>query len=153
MSSEKPKTLAPNSEIADIDRLIMIWANQFPEIPEDVPLIRYEYMAAKTVGLAISSVQGAYITKKYICGGHQAEYSFEVHYQIAPPGTSDDKRLSAVELLNSFGDWAQNNLPDIGEGRRAVRVEVTSRAAYLGNTEDKYEDYLIPLKLTYEVNV
>lgn len=151
MSTEKPKTLAPNAEIADIDRLIMIWANQFPDIPENIALIKYEYMAAKTVGIAISTVQGAYITKKYICGGHQAEFSFEVHYQIAPPGASDSKRLEAVELLNGFGDWAQFHLPDIGDGRRAIRMEPTSRAAYLGRTSDEYEDYLIPLKLTYEV--
>jgi hypothetical protein len=153
MNSEKPKILASNAESTDIDRCIMVWANQFPRIPSGITLIKYEYIAAKTVGLAVSAVQGAYITKKYICGGHEGEYSFELHYQIAPPGTSDSKRLDAVELLNSFGDWARENLPDIGEGRKPIRMDITSRAAYLGRTNDLYEDYLIPLKLTYEVNV
>ena len=103
--------------------------------------------------MALSSVQGAVITKKYICGGYQAEYSFEIHYQIAPPGTSDDTRLKAVEALNKFADWANTQHPDIGEGRRALRVETTAFASYLGATSDKYEDYMVPLKLTYEVNV
>jgi hypothetical protein len=153
ISKEKPVMLASSSEKADLDRLMLIWANQFPGIPENVDLIKYEYFAAKTVGMALSSVQGAVITKKYICGGYQAEYSFEVHYQIAPPGTSDDKRLKAVETLNKFADWAQTQRPNIGEGRRALRVETVALASYLGATNDQYEDYIVPLKLIYEVNI
>lgn len=152
ISKEKPVMLAPGREKTDLDRLMLIWANRFTDIPANVELIKYEYFAAKTVGMALSSVQGAVITKKYICGGYQAEYSFEVHYQIAPPGTSDDKRLKAVETLNKFADWAQTQRPDIGEGRRAIRVETTAFASYLGKTNDQYEDYIVPLKLIYEVN-
>ena len=151
--NNKPVTLASSSEKADLDRLMMIWANQFPDLPDDIVLIKYEYFAAKTVGMALSSVKGATITKKYICGGYQAEYSFELHYQISPPGTSDDKRLQAVELLNKFADWAQTQRPDIGENRRAIRIEASAFASYLGATSDQYEDYYVPLKLTYEVNV
>ena len=153
ISKEKPVMLASSSEKADLDRLMLIWANRFPGIPENVDLIKYEYFAAKTVGMALSSVQGAVITKKYICGGYQAEYSFEIHYQIEPPGTSDDKRLKTVEVLNKFADWAQTQRPDIGEGRRALRVETTAFASYLGVTNDQYEDYIVQLKLIYEVNV
>ncbi len=153
ISKEKPVMLASSNEKADLDRLMLIWANRFPGIPENVDLIKYEYFAAKTVGMALSSVQGAVITKKYICGGYQAEYSFEIHYQIEPPGTSDDKRLKTVEVLNKFADWAQTQRPDIGEGRRALRVETTAFASYLGVTNDQYEDYIVQLKLIYEVNV
>ena len=153
ISKEKPVMLASSNEKADLDRLMLIWANRFPGIPENVDLIKYEYFAAKTVGMALSSVQGAVITKKYICGGYQAEYSFEIHYQIEPPGTSDDKRLKTVEVLNKFADWAQTQRPDIGEGRRALRVETTAFASYLGVSNDQYEDYIVQLKLIYEVNV
>ena len=127
ISKEKTVTLASSVEKSDLDRLVLIWANKCPNIPD--------------------------ITKKYICGGYQAEYSFEIHYQIAPPGTSDDTRLKAVEALNKFADWANTQRPDIGEGRRALRVETAAFASYLGATSDKYEDYMVPLKLTYEVNV
>ncbi len=154
MSTEKKTySLASSGEKEDLDRLMLAWANKFPDMPADVMLIKYEYFGAKTVSMALSSVQGAVITKKYICGGYQAQYSFEVHYQIAPPSASDDKRLKAVEVLNGFADWAQTQRPDIGEGRRALRVEATALASYLGATSDQYEDYYVPLKLTYEVNV
>ena len=153
MDSNKGFALASGSEKMELDRCMLVWANQFPDIPDNISLIKYEYFAAKTVAMALSSVQGAVITKKYICGGYQAEYSFEVHYQIAPPGTSDDKRLNAVEVLNKFADWACSNSPDIGEGRRALSVKTTAFASYLGATSDLYEDYMVPMKLTYEVNV
>lgn len=152
-SKEKNKGPITASEKNDLDRLMLAWANTFPGIPENVMFIKYEYFAAKTVGMALSAVQGSYITKRYITGGYQAEYAFEVHYQIAPPGENDSKRLQAVELLNAFGDWAETQRPGIGEGRSVVRVRVTDRANYLGATDDHYEDYLIQLKLIYEVNV
>lgn len=152
MSSDKRIPVAA-SERNDIDRLMLAWANAFPGIPENVMLIKYEYFAAKTVGMALSSVNGATVTKRYICGGHVAEYNFEVHYQIAPPIASDNKRLTAVEILNEFGEWAESNWPDIGDGRSVLRLQTVSGASYLGATSDLYEDYVIPLKLTYEVNV
>lgn len=147
------RKLASASEQEDLDRRVLEWANQFPDIPENVPVIKYEHFASKTVGMALSAVQGAYITKKYIAGGYQAEYSFEIHYQIAPTGASDNKRLEAVELLNTFASWAETQLPDIGDGRNPMAIETTSRASYLGATSDEYEDYMIPMKLIYEVNV
>lgn len=147
---EKQIMLASGSEKTDIDRLMLIWANQFPDIPDNIPVIKYEYFAAKTVGMALSSVQGAVITKRYICGGHMAEYDFELRYQIAPTDTSDDKRLQAVELLNSFADWAQSNKPDIG-ARQVVSLRQTALASFIGQTEDRYEVFALPMKLTYEV--
>lgn len=149
----KERELISAAEHNDLDRLVLAWANQFPDIPTSVMSIKYEYFAAKAVGMCLSSVQGSYITRRYITGGYEAEYSFEAHYQIAPAGASDEKRLKAVELLNAFGAWAESERPDIGEGRRALRVEATGRANYLGVTSDEYEVYMIPLKLTYEVNV
>lgn len=151
--NDKAKRLISTAEQADLDRLMLEFVNQFPDIPEDVPVIKYEHFASKTVGMALSAVQGSFITKKYICGGYQAEYAFEVHYQIAPTGASDDKRLKAVELLNAFAAWAEVQRPDIGDGRVALGIEAVSRASYLGATSDGYEDYMVQLKLKYEVNV
>lgn len=151
--NSKEKKLISAAEHNDLDRLMLAWANQFPDIPESVMGVKYEYFAAKAVGMWLSSVQGSYNTKKFITGDYQAEYAFEIHYQIAPAGASDEKRLKAVELLNAFGAWAEAERPDIGDSRKALRVECTSRANYLGATSDGYEDYVIPLKLIYEVNV
>lgn len=50
---------------------------------------------------ALSTIQGTYITRRYILGGYQAEYQFKLIYRIKP-GDSIDKRLEADELLNHF---------------------------------------------------
>lgn len=151
MATEKPRSPITAGEKNGIDREMMIWANTFPYIPDGIMLVNYEYFAAKTVGMGLSTVQGAYITKRYIYGGHIAEYDFEVHYQIDPSGKSNDSRLTAVEVLNAFGEWAEGNWPDLGAGKRTISLQATSGASYLGATSDYYEDYMIPMKLTYEV--
>ena len=102
--------------------------------------------------MALSTIQGTYITRRYILGGYQAEYQFKLIYRIKP-GDSNDKRLEADELLNHFGDWARKNLPDLGEEIRALRVEPTTQSSKFAAYEDGYEDYQILMKLTYEVGV
>lgn len=145
------KKLISTAEHNDLDRLMLAWANQFPDIPETVMSISFEHFASKAVNMILSPV-GA--TKKTdILGNYTVEYPFELHYQIAPTGSSDDKRLKANELLNAFGAWAETEKPDLGNGRAVLRVEATAYANYLGVTNDEYEEYMIPLKLTYEVNV
>ena len=100
--------------------------------------------------MSLETVQGTRITKRYILGGYQAEYSFRLVYRIHPDN-SNDMRLDAEELLNRFGDWASKNLPDLGEGVTARRVEQTTQSAKHVAYTDGDEDYQIMMKLTYEV--
>lgn len=130
-----------------------VWVNTFPEKP--VGIIKYEFLnieQGEETAMALSTIQGTYITKRFILGGYQAEYQFKLIYRIKP-GKSNDKRLEADELLNHFGDWARNQNPDLGDGIRALRVEPTTQSSKFAAYEDGYEDYQILMKLTYEVNV
>lgn len=152
---ERPKVLAAAAEVQTISRSMLVWANTFPDKP--VAIINYEFLdvdMAKPdeVGMTLSTIPGTYITSKYILGGYQAEYQFEMLYRIKP-GDSIDARLEAVELLNRFGDWARTHKPELGEGIRALRVEPTTQAAKLAAFENGYEDYQILMRLTYEVGV
>lgn len=152
---EKPRMLAAAEEVDKISRSMLVWANTFPEKP--VYIIKYEFLTVGDVtgdetAMALSTIQGTYITRRYILGGYQAEYQFKLIYRIKP-GDSNDKRLEADELLNHFGDWARKNLPDLGEEIRALRVEPTTQSSKFAAYEDGYEDYQILMKLTYEVGV
>ena len=105
--NEKPHMLAAAEEVDKISRSMLVWANTFPENPVDI--IKYEFLSADQgdeTGMALSTIQGTYITKRFILGGYQAEYQFKLIYRIKP-GRSNDKRLEADELLNHFGDWAR----------------------------------------------
>ena len=134
---------------------MLVWANTFPDNP--VAVIKYEFLdiddaAGDETAMALSTIQGTYITRQYIVGGYQAEYQFKLISRIKP-GNSNNKRLQADEMLNCFGDWARTQKPDLGEGINALKVEPTTQSSKFAAYEDGYEDYQILMKLTYEVGV
>lgn len=102
MDAEKQKRLVSAEEEQDISRKMMIWANSFSD--DDIPAatINYEFLAADSASMALSTIQGAYITRKFILGGHEAEYQFKIIARIKP-GNSNDKRLKCDAMLNRFG--------------------------------------------------
>ena len=138
------------AEESQVSRKLLVWLNTYPEKPVD--LIRFEFLPADTTAMAMSTIQAAYILKKYILGGYKAEYQFKLIYRIKP-GNSNDKRLKADELLDAFGDWTIGQRPDIGEGKTVVSVEPTTRSSLFAVYENGDEDHQILMKLTYEVNV
>lgn len=146
----KQKKLVSAEEEQDISRKMMIWANSFSDDDMPAATINYEFLAADSASVALSTIPGTYITQKYILGGHEAEYQFKIIARIFP-GTSNDKRLKADAMLNRFGDWAMQNDPDLGDGIIVQSMEVTSRAALLYPYKDGSEDHQILMKMTYEV--
>ena len=138
------------AEEYQVSRKLLVWLNTYPEKPVD--LIRFEFLPADTTAMAMSTIQAAYILRKYILGGYKAEYQFKLIYRIKP-GNSNDKRLKADELLDALGDWTIGQRPDIGEGKTVVSVEPTTRSSLFSVYENGDEDHQILMKLTYEVNV
>ena len=145
---EQSNITIPAAEEDQISRKMLVWLNTFPQKPVDV--IRFEFLPADSAAMAMSTIQAAYIVKKYILGGYQAEYQFKVIYRIKP-GNSNDKRLKADELLNALGDWALTQTPDIGTGRRVIRVEPTTRSSLFAMYDNGDEDHQILMKMNYEV--
>lgn len=152
-SENKPVLLVAKTEEDQISRNMVIWANTFPNIPENLSgdiSINFEYLVADYPCMALSTIQSTYIVKRYILGGYQAEYQFKLIYRIKP-GKSIDKRLSADELLNSFGYWAKNERPYIGENMQVLRIETITRSSMFAVYENGDEDHQILMKMTYEV--
>lgn len=150
MGSEKQRKLVSAEEEQDIARKMMIWANTFSDDDMPAATINYEFLAADSASMALSVIQGAYITRKYILGGHEAEYQFKIIIRIKPSG-SNDKRLKADAVLNRFGEWAMQNHPNLGDGIRVRDVEISSRAAVFAVYDGGWEDHQILMKMTYEV--
>lgn len=154
-SENKPVLLVEKSEEDQVSRNMVIWANTFPGLPDDLSgdiAINFEYLMADFPCMALSTIQSTYILKRYIMGGYQAEYQFKIIYRIKP-GKSIDKRLKADELLDRFGDWARTQRPYIGDNMRVLRIEASTRSSMFAVYENGDEDHQILMKMTYEVNV
>lgn len=148
---EQNKKAVSAAEEDQVSRKLLVWLNTFPDKPVD--LIRFEFLPEDTTAMALSTIQAAYIVRKYILGGYEAEYQFKVIYRVKP-GNSNDKRLKADELLNALGDWAAAHTPqNMGDGRRVIRIEPTTRSSMFGMYENGDEDHQILMKMNYEVNV
>lgn len=148
--NKPPVAFVEQAEEDKLSRKVMVWVNKFPGIPPEVDTIRYETLKDDVTSMALSTIQGAYITRRYILGGHEAEYQFKVIYRIKP-GNSMDARLKADELLDKLGVWASRNKPDLGEGIRALRVTPTTQSSLYAIYENGDEDHQILMKMTYEV--
>lgn len=144
------RVLVTAEEEQTISRAMMAWVNGWSGLPDTIIRVDFEQLAADKPSMALSTVQGAYITRRYITGGHQGEYQFQLIYRIKP-GNSNDKRLKADELLNAFEDWAVANLPDLGNNVRVIRLEPNTRSSMLAVYENGDEDHQILMKLVYEV--
>ena len=146
---EKIKKAVSAAEGDQVSRKLLVWLNTYAELPVDI--IRFEFLSADTSAMAMSTIQAAYIVRRYITGGYVAEYQFKIIYRVKP-GNSNDKRLKAEELLNAIGDWATGKRPDIGTGKRVVSLEPTTRSSLFAVYENGDEDHQILMKMNYEVN-
>lgn len=149
--SEQPKRPVPAAEEDQVSRKLLVWLNTFPGLP--VERIFFEFLPAGAAAMALSTIQAAYIVRRYILGGYEAEYQCKLIYRINP-GSSTDRRLKADELLNAIGDWASSQPPpEIGQGRTVRRIEAASRSSLFAVYENGDEDHQILMKMNYEVNV
>ena len=132
-----------------ISRVLLSWLNEYPGLPVR---INYEFLGDGVPSMALSSIQGATKTKRYITGGYDAQYQFKLIYRVQP-GVSNDSRLSADEDLDAIGDWAcsRADLPDLGVGISCLRIESNARSSLFGRYENGDEDHQILMTMTYEV--
>lgn len=145
------KKTVPASEEDQLSRNLLIWINSFQNLPENIELVRFEYLPADVEAMALSTIQAAYVTQKFILGGYRAEYQFKLIYRVKP-GTSNDKRLKADEVLNEIADFMTTEPPpDIGEGKQVMSIEATTRSSVFAIYENGDEDHQILMKLNYEV--
>lgn len=142
-------TYLSNAETDKISRALLSWLNQFPNKP--VTVINYEYLDADNIGMALSTIQGAYKIRQYITGGYQAQYQFKIIYRLQPITNND--RLSADELLNELADWAayREEKPSLGIGRRNIKITCNARSSLFAAYDDGSEDHQILMTMNYEV--
>lgn len=131
-----------------VSRALLIWLNQYPDKP--VGRIEFEFLG-KANGMSLSTVTASYKTEEYITGAYDAQYQFAILYRVSPETSGD--RLNAAEILDTLGRWAEErrDLPPLGEGMTATRIERNSTGSLIARYDDNTEDYQILMNLLYEV--
>lgn len=148
MEKNIKKFVAPE-EVAQVERGVVKWLNTCELKP--VLAIRYEYLKDDAAGMCISTIQGAFKTRQYICGGYQAQYQFKIIYRNQAGDTSE--MIGADEILNAIGAWCEVHAKEIelGEEYSVVKVTRDSLSSLFAVYEDGSRDNQILLTLTYEV--
>lgn len=144
----RPSALTPRAEQDQISRAILLWLNTWPGRPADVTVIGFEALADDKPGMALSTIQGAYLTKRYLRGGYRAVYQYKVIYRVQPSTTGG--RLKGDETLDALADWCISSpLPVIGAGRQPIEMACNARASLFARYENGDEDHQIIMTLTY----
>lgn len=147
---EKEITYVSGLEQEQIARALLNWLNRYREFPDLVKKIEMEYLSRNT-SMGLFAVTAAYKTREYISGAYEAQYQFALQYRTAP--ANSNQRLNAIEALGSLAAWAerQEDLPDLGAGKRALSIERNSPPIMVDRHEDGNEDYQILMAMDYEV--
>lgn len=134
-------------EEQQVSRAILLWLNGYTSKPVNV---KFEYLPKDGIGLALAAAQAPMIIQSYVDGSYEAQYQFSIIHRCQP--IDDDERLSAEEMLNSFGDWCESTAPpSLGEGKTVTEIKKSTSASILARYEDGSEDYNIQMTLQYEV--
>ena len=139
------RELVSASQNSDIERAVLAWLNSCPLKPHKV---EYSYLG-KVSGICIGTIQSAFKTRKYIYGGYMAQYQFELRYRLI--AANADERISADELLNSIGEWMENNIPTPPDGINWWKPNRTTGAAPDMAYDNGAEDHTIQITINYEV--
>ena len=122
------------------------------------PVIGWLYFNATpmiTGAVAMNSVPGNRVVKKFINGSMQKELVFAIDMvcNYDNQGTSDIN-MNAMDEVNNFADWvdklSSTDYPDFGEYNSITKIEVlTNVPSLLVNTEQQLGKYQFQVKITY----
>lgn len=154
MKQMKKLSAVPVSESSKVYRSIKEWLDTYPNKPAE--RMDYEFLP-EDGGLTFAiSNQGVLKTHEYILGGYEAQCQFSILYRVAC-ATNDD-RMKADEILNSYGEWCEQNIATLviaappESTARPIKCMRNTESALLAR-EMGIEVHSIALILNYEVNV
>ena len=154
MKEMKKLSAVPVSESSKVYRAIKEWLDTYSDKPAD--RMDYEYLP-EDGGLTFTiNNQGVLKTREYILGGYEAQCQFNIVYRVIC--ATNDERMKADEVLNSYGEWCEQNVATLAipqpEGSVAKPLKcMRSTESALMARENNVEIHSISLILTYEVNV
>ena len=116
----------------------------------------YEFLPEGGVLTFAISNQGVLKTREYILGGYEAQCQFNIMYRVVC--ATNDERMKADEVLNSYGEWCEQNTATLviaapeNSTARPIRCNRSTESAMIAR-DNNVEIHSILMILQYEVNV
>lgn len=149
IKKEQVRETVPSYEQEQVSRGLLVWLNQYPQFPAGVKRFGFEFLEEDKPCMALSTIPGSYIIKRYVGGDYLAAYQFKLIYRGQP--TTDGDRLKMDEVLDAAADWAarRRDRPGIGEGKQVQRITVNARSSLFGRYDNGDEDHQVLMTMTY----
>ncbi|MCE9656518.1 chloramphenicol resistance protein [Clostridium celatum] len=114
--------------------------------------INVDYLDDDSTTYSIEEVPCEPIIKKYLNGDTKRQYDF-IFASRESYGPDVFQNIENSGFYEDFASWIEeesfnNNLPDLGEGREPIKIEV-STTGYAFQTDINQARYQIQLKLIY----
>lgn len=111
--------------------------------------IKLEELDLESPSMMLQQLPGAVKETIYIDGSYIGAWPFAVYIHLQADDTKS--RLSAIKRLNELNEWFNETaLPDLGETRKANKIEMTSLPSMISDNDDGTEDYQVLFKLEYK---
>jgi len=115
--------------------------------------INVDFLPEDPVTFSVDVTPVTPVIRRYITGLTLRQFSFVLATR-AYYGAELRQQLDNLGLFEEFAEWveAQNragNFPDLGEGRRVTKLEVTT-SGYVFAEDAEYARYQIQCRLLYE---
>lgn len=139
-----------------IETLVDYFSN-CPLIAELSSSIKVDFLTEKGKSFSIEPMPTNSRTRTYIGGGEERQYAFSLAVKF---NYSDEAQMNIENsgFFERLEEWLieqskTGNLPELGEGKYAEKIEVVSNGYLFGITEDmKYGRYQMQCRLYYEVD-
>lgn len=121
------------------------WLNTWPQKAVHIGLDALEKTAPS---MMVQPLSGTVVQREYINRSFLGSWPFAV-YVRANAGDNAD-RVDAFGMLMALWEWMRAGpLPDIGERKTPMKIEMTSLPSLMMRYEDGSEDYQAVFALTY----
>lgn len=123
---------------------------------ENLPVsIKLEDTGKTVPSMMIQQLAATTKKRKYVNGTYVGVFNFAVYIVI--DGEDTASRIDALAVLNDLGEWLSKkdedgqyvNLPDLGQGRRAMSITLSSAPSIAAKHETGEEEYQALFVLEY----
>lgn len=127
------------------------WLSGFPGLSGGT--IHLDFLPPEARNYSVDSVPAEPVLRQYVDGSSRRQMLFTVASRefYGPDAARQEQSLSFFEDLSRWVETQnlRRNLPDLGDGKRSIRVEILSTAYPLAVSPDAMARYQVQMKLTY----